>query len=156
MNAGGLSSFGGYQKALLLFDLAVEDMRELRDVPECRRLISQQIASVDSVCANMEEGYGRLSRAEFIRFLDFSRGSARESQGRYLRLRHWLPVKRAQAGADLAGEIIGSLTVTISRLRSTTSEANDSKSVRESPEIAEEWGFTAIPDIPIRHLAPDT
>jgi four helix bundle protein len=53
-------------------------------------LIDQQMGSADSICASIEEGYGRLSRAEYVRFLDFARGSARETQGRYERLKHWL------------------------------------------------------------------
>src|SRR6516225_8857230 len=90
MSQQALEDFGAYRKAKELFDLVVADMGELRGDPRCHRLIAQQVASADSVCANIEEGYGRLSRAEYIRFLYFSRGSARETRGRYERLKHWL------------------------------------------------------------------
>ena len=92
-------------------------MRILRKEPECFRLVSQQIASADSVCSNIEEGYGRLSRKEYVRFLDIARGSARETQGRYRRMKHWLSDEVMEHRASLAGEIIAILTTTIENLR---------------------------------------
>ena len=83
MSQQGLDQFGGYQKAREVFDLVVADMDVLRLGPKCPRLITQQVASADSICSNIEEGYGRLSRTEYIRFLDIARGSARETRGRY-------------------------------------------------------------------------
>jgi four helix bundle protein len=85
-----LDSFGAYQKANELFDLVVTDMAEVKKDPCCFRLVAQQLSSADSICANIEEGFGRLSRTEYIRFLDFARGSARETRGRYQRMKHWL------------------------------------------------------------------
>ena len=58
MSQYALDSFGAYQKAKQLFDLVVTDMAELRKDPRCYRLIAQQVASADSVCANIEEGMG--------------------------------------------------------------------------------------------------
>jgi hypothetical protein len=63
------------------------DMEILKTNPLCYRLVSQQIGGADSICANIEEGYGRLSRVECVRF-DFARGSARETRGRYERMKH--------------------------------------------------------------------
>ncbi len=79
--------------------------------------MSQQVGSADSICANIEEGHGRLSRAEYVRFLDFARGSARETRGRYLRMSQWLSEDVVNQRAALADEIIGILTATIERLR---------------------------------------
>ncbi len=90
MSQRGLEQFGGYQKARELFDLVAADMDVLRSNPKCYRLIAQQMASADSICSNIEEGYGRLSRTEYIRFLDIARGSARQTRGRYERMIHWL------------------------------------------------------------------
>jgi len=59
MSSGNLESFGAYQKAQELFDLVVQDVeRWLRD-RKIERLVSQQLASADSVCSNIEEGYGQ-------------------------------------------------------------------------------------------------
>jgi len=76
MSQRGLEEFGAYQKARQLFDLVVKDMEGLERNPMCYRLVSQQIGSADSICANIEEGYGRVSRIEYVRFLDIARGSA--------------------------------------------------------------------------------
>jgi four helix bundle protein len=117
MSQYAMEHFGGYQKARELFDLVVQDMGGIMKDPRCYRLVAQQVASADSICANIEEGYGRLSRAEYVRFLDFSRGSARETRGRYERLKNWLPAEVVQQRVGLADEIIGILTKTIVTLR---------------------------------------
>jgi four helix bundle protein len=117
MSQTGLENFGGYGKARQLFDLVVKDMEALRTNPMCYRLISQQIGSADSVCANIEEGYGRLSRIEYVRFLDIARGSARETRGRYERMKHWLPDEAIRERTKLLDEIIGILTGSIETMR---------------------------------------
>ena len=117
MSQRSLDEFGAYQKARELFDLVVADMKLVQREPLCYKLVSQQIGSADSICANIEEGHGRLSRAEYVRFLDFARGSARETRGRYLRMAHWLGDNVVQQRTTLADEIIGILTATIERLR---------------------------------------
>jgi four helix bundle protein len=117
MSQVGLEQFGAYQKARQLFDLVAADMEKLRTNPLCYRLVSQQIGSADSICANIEEGYGRLSRIEYIRFLDIARGSARETRGRYERMKHWLPEDVIKERIKLLDEIIGILTRSIGTMR---------------------------------------
>jgi four helix bundle protein len=117
MSQSGLDAFGAYQKARQLCDLVAADMETLKANPLCYRLVSQQIGSADSVCANIEEGYGRLSRAEYVRFLDFARGSARETRGRYERMKHWLDEDVIQQRIKLLDEIIGILTSSIGTMR---------------------------------------
>ena len=119
MSQRSLNEFGAYQKALVLFDLVVADMKIVKKDHLCFKLVSQQIASADSISANIEEGHGRLSRAEYVRFLDFARGSARETRGRYLRMKHWLPPDRIEQCIRFADEIIGILTTSIERLRNS-------------------------------------
>ncbi len=117
MSQKGLEQFGAYRKARELFDLVVSDMQALKSDARCYRLIAQQVASADSICANIEEGYGRLSRVEYVRFLDIARGSARETRGRYERMNHWLAHDVISERVKLIDEIIGILTSSIGRLR---------------------------------------
>ena len=117
MSQQGLERFGAYQKAMELFDLVITDMDKLRGDPRCYRLIAQEVASADSICANIEEGYGRLSRVEYVRFLDIARGSARETRGRYVRMKCWLGPEVISERLSLLDEIIGILTKSIVRLR---------------------------------------
>ena len=55
MSADGLERFDAYQKALRLFDFVVEDMTRHCIERKLERLVSQQIASADSVCSNIED-----------------------------------------------------------------------------------------------------
>jgi len=68
---------------------------------------------VGSGGSNIEEGYGQLSRAEYIRFLDIARGSARETRGRYERMKHWLNQEIIRQRLELLDQIIGILTNSI-------------------------------------------
>ena len=130
MSQRSLEEFGAYQKARELFDVVVADMKVLQREPLCFKLVSQQVGSADSICANIEEGHGRLSRAEYVRFLDFARGSARETRGRYLRMAIWLGDDLVRQRTALADEIIGILTATIERLR-VQSGSNTPPALRE-------------------------
>jgi four helix bundle protein len=121
MSQRGLEQFGAYEKARVLFDLVVADMQDLKADNRCFRLIAQQVGSADSICANIEEGYGRLSRIEYVRFLDIARGSARETRGRYERMKHWLADKVIQERIKLLDEIIGILTSSIGTMKKRVS-----------------------------------
>ena len=113
-----LHQFGAYRKACELFDLVVADMTPLANNPLCTRLVAQQIASADSISSNIEEGYGRRSRADYARFLVIARGSAAETPGRYeQRFKHWLPPETVATRVALCEEIVAILSATIRTLR---------------------------------------
>jgi hypothetical protein len=74
MSNGRLDEFKAYQKALELFDMVVNDISQSLQDRRLDRLVSQQLASADSVCSNIEEGYGRESTTEYRRFLIIAEG----------------------------------------------------------------------------------
>lgn len=141
MIQNSLEQFGAYQKAMDLFNAVVKDMALLKSESACFRLVSQQIDSADSIAANIEEGHGRLSKAEYARFLDIARGSARETRGRYVRLTNWLDSDSVAQRVALCDEIIGILTATIQTLRRDLAKT---KAVREQEATYE----TSTPPVP--------
>ena len=148
MSQYSLENFGAYQKARQLFDLVVQDMSELKKDPQCYRLVAQQVGSADSVCANIEEGHGRLSRGEYVRFLDFARGSARETRGRYERLKHWLAAETIEHRTALADEIIAILTKTMETLRRDLQKSPSTVSYLKDETIANDTGEEVFPSTP--------
>lgn len=116
MSSGKLDDFVAYQKSLQLFGFVVNDMDQYMKKKRCERLVSQQLASADSVCSNIEEGYGRQSTKEYRRFLVISRGSLRETMGRYRRFRHWMPPEVITERVDLSDEVNRMLSATIKTL----------------------------------------
>ena len=112
-----LQQFGAHQKALVLFDIIVADLALLAREPACQRLVSQQVASADSIASHIEEGYGRGSKRDYAHFLVIARGSAQDTRGRYERLKHWISLEVIAQRVALCDEIIAILTATIRRLR---------------------------------------
>jgi four helix bundle protein len=143
-----LENFGAYKKAMELFDLVVQDMAEMKKDPRCYRLVAQQVASADSICANIEEGHGRLSRAEYIRFLDFARASARETRGRYTRMKHWVASDIIQHRTSLADEIIAILTKTMETLRRDLQKPSSNVSYLKDEPIACDMNLDVFPSTP--------
>ena len=85
MDAGAKSGVGTYrdlvawQKAM---ELAERVYRVTASFPEAERfgMVSQMRRSAVSVASNIAEGFGRVRRAEFVRFLEISKGSLFELQ----------------------------------------------------------------------------
>jgi four helix bundle protein len=113
-----LESFGIYQLARQLFDDFWNDSEMLMKDYRGRELMKQQVRSLDSVCANMEEGFGRGFGRELPQHLKISRGEARESRGRYERCKHLLPPEIIAQRSAALGHIIGGLTKTIQTIES--------------------------------------
>ena len=112
-----LMEYNAYPKALFLYDLVWFDCEVLMKDVRGKALVTQLIHSADSVSANIEEGYGRGFGADYARFLIIALGSARETQGRYVRARHILSERVVEHRVKLLDEIIAMLVTTSQQQR---------------------------------------
>ena len=80
-----LAEVGFYQLATELWNEHWNDCDILMKDVRGREIVKQLTRSAGSICANIEEGYGRGFGKEYPLFLRYSRGSARETKGWYLR-----------------------------------------------------------------------
>lgn len=105
-----------YQKSLELWDLFWSDSEILLQDVRGKELARQLTRSIDSVSANIEEGYGRGFGKEYPQYLRISRGSARESKGRYKRCTNLLSPQIIENRIKLLDEIIAMETKSIETL----------------------------------------
>ena len=117
-SSDSLESFGIYQLARQVFEDFWNDSEILNKNFRGRELVKQQVRSLDSVCANMEEGFGRGFGKELPQHLKISRGEARESRGRYERCNHLLPPETITQRISALSRIIGGLSKTIQTIES--------------------------------------
>ena len=111
-----LESFGIYQLARQLFDDFWVDSEIVGKDYRGRELVKQQVRSLDSICTNIEEGFGCGFGKEFPQHLRIARGEARESRGRYERSQRLLPADLIAKRVSVLDQIIGGLTNTLSTL----------------------------------------
>jgi four helix bundle protein len=104
-----------YQKALCLYELIWEDTNTwLRDM-RGRELARQIIRSADSICSNIEEGYGRGFGKELLYFYRIALGSARETKGHYYRAKVFVSPDILEQRLTLASEVVALLLTEINR-----------------------------------------
>jgi len=108
-----LESFGIYRLARQAFEEFWDDSEILGKDCRGRELAIQQVRSLDSVCANIEEGYGRGFGKELPQHLKIARGEARESRGRYERCSRLLSAETIAKRTETLSKIVGGLTKTI-------------------------------------------
>jgi four helix bundle protein len=115
-SADRLGSFAVYGLARELFDAFWNDSEILARDFRGRELVRQQIRSLDSICANIEEGFGRGYGKEYPHYLKIARGEARESLGRFERCGRLLPAILVNDRIVILNRIIGGLTRSIMTL----------------------------------------
>lgn len=111
-----LDRYPFYPKACLLYEDAMQDTeKRIRD-ERWWILVKQLVRSSGSICANIEEGYGRGTPQEFAHRLKLARGEAWETRGWYHRSKRFLPLELVTIRKKQADEIIALLTATINTL----------------------------------------
>src|SRR5678816_1398284 len=68
-----------YQLAADLLEAAWHDSKKLSAEPVTERIAGQLYAAVNSIAANLGEGYSRSSGKDRARYFEYALGSARES-----------------------------------------------------------------------------
>lgn len=130
-----LESFGIYRLARQLFQDFWPDSEILGKDYRGRELVKQQVRSLDSICANIEEGFGRGFSKELPQHLKIARGEARESRGRYLRCNHLLSPETISQRTAALDHIIGGLTNTINTIESKQKRAANSPVTRHPSPV---------------------
>ena len=81
-----------------------------------REIVKQLTRSVGSISANIEEGYGKGLGKEYPMFLRYSRGSARETKGWYMRPNKLLSEETIKRRIEKLDSIIAMETTAIKTL----------------------------------------
>ncbi|MGH9662400.1 MAG: four helix bundle protein [Bryobacteraceae bacterium] len=111
-----------YRISLFMADLVRLDARRLFDQGAPSHKVTQLESSVESVEANISEGYSKFSGKDRARFFEMALASAREARGWYRRSSQWLGTEEADERRMLLTQVIKILTVAIPRERSGGSE----------------------------------
>ncbi len=104
-----------YQKALYLYDLIWSDTETWIKDDRGQILSKQIIGSADSVCSNIEEGFGRGYGKQFLQFYGYSLGSARETKGRLYRAKAFYTSETLRKRLHLASEVVALVLTEINR-----------------------------------------
>ena len=107
-----------YRLSMFLADVGWHDVVKLSKVVGMRSLSDQLYRSCGSICANLEEGYSKLSSKDRARFYEYSLGSARETRGWFYRARHVLGTDVAKHRLGISTEIIKLLLKMVPEQRS--------------------------------------
>jgi four helix bundle protein len=110
-----------YRIGLFLADAAREDVGTLKRNPSFNVLVPQLLRAVDSISANIADGYGRASGRERARYYEIALSSAREARDWYLKA-------RAALTADVSSDRIEALTRILRILTTAIPQERERKS----------------------------
>ena len=108
-------SLTAYQKALYLYDLLWQDTEIWMKDDRGQILSKQIVGSADSVCSNIEEGFGRGYGKQYLQFYGYSLGSARETKGRIYRAKAFYSRDTLDRRLNLASEVVALILTEINR-----------------------------------------
>lgn len=111
-----------YRISLFLSEVSQADTDALLKTPCPQHVTDQLLRSVDSVRANIAEGYSRLSGRERARYFEMALGSAREARDWYRRTIPWLGENSALERASLLTRVIKILLVAVPQERNGATE----------------------------------
>jgi four helix bundle protein len=112
-----LWSFRLYRAALYAAVVGDEDASRLSLQRRSVHRVEQLSRAVDSISANIAEGYSRGFAKERARFYEYALGSAREARDWYYKLRNDLPNEVVATRVALLARIIRTLLILIPRHR---------------------------------------
>lgn len=127
MKADPLWQSSYYRLAMYLYDLVWLDSVTLKKDFRGKEIVYQLIRSAGSICANMEEAYGRgIGTADYVRIMRISLGEARETQGWYFRSRHILSVDLMERRHKAINQVLALTVTAIDGTRKTLKAARNS------------------------------
>jgi four helix bundle protein len=100
-----------YRLGLFIGDISWDDTEQLDKNSHTRAAADQIRRSLDSISANIAEGYSRSTGKDRARFLEYSLGSAREARDRYYKSRYTLKDEVVKHRINLLTQIIKMLSV---------------------------------------------
>jgi four helix bundle protein len=106
-----------YRYALFLGDLVQQDIHLIRRDVRTRRHADQLLDAVESISANIAEGYSRTTGPERAKFFEYAHSSAREARDWLFKVRHAFDPQVAAARIQLVTRIMKILAVVIPRER---------------------------------------
>ena len=112
-----LWSLEAYRLGLFIAEIGWHDVIALNKNPLTRSLANQLIRALDSISANIAEGYSRSTGKDRARFYEYSLGSAREARDWYYKARRVLREEVVEHRIALLTKIIKMLNVLIPKQR---------------------------------------
>ena len=105
-----------YQLAMYLYDMVWEDTVILNRDFRGREIAKQLIRCTGSICANLEEAFGRgIGTPDYRRIMRIALGEARETQGWLLRSRHIFNPDLVEKRLDIVSQVIPLLVGVVSK-----------------------------------------